>query len=160
MAFLGCSRQPAARQFHIEPAGYQINQSIPMPAWLLDFPSGKTHVPLMHELGIAESALNVALAEAKGAGASRVLRIVIRVGALSGVDPEALRFAFDAILPGTAAEGATVQIDSISAVAYCPDCQQDFTPDTHLFLECPLCSRLCATIKKGRELDLVRLEMI
>lgn len=114
----------------------------------------------MHELGIAESALALALAEAKKAGASRVRRIVIRVGALSGVDPEALNFAFVAILPGTAAEGATVQIDPVAAVAYCPDCQQDFTPDTDHFFECPTCGHLCATIKQGRELDLMRLEML
>ena len=92
---------------------------------------------LMHELGIAESALEVALAQATAAGATRVLRMVIRVGALSGVDPEALRFAFTAILPGTPAEGAAVQIDSVAAVAYCPDCRQDFVPDTRPLLRMP-----------------------
>lgn len=114
----------------------------------------------MHELGIAESALNVALTQAAAAGAKRVLSMVIRVGALSGVDPDALRFAFTAILPGTPAEGATVQIDSVAAVAYCPDCQQDFVPDTNHFFECPTCGRLSATVKQGRELDLVRLEIV
>jgi len=114
----------------------------------------------MHELGIAESALELALAQARSAGASRVLRMVIRVGALSGVDPEALGFAFTAILPGTAAEGANVQIDPVTAIAYCPACQKDFSPDTEHFFECPTCGQLCATVKQGRELDLVHLEMI
>lgn len=114
----------------------------------------------MHELGIAESALQLALERTRNEGASRVRRIVIRVGALSGVDPEALQFAFTAILPGTAAEGATVQIDPVAAVAYCQDCLEDFTPDTDHFFECPKCGRLCATLKQGRELDLVRLEML
>ena len=114
----------------------------------------------MHELGIAESALELALTQAHSAGASRVLRIVIRVGALSGVDAEALRFAFTVILPGTAAEGATLQIDPVAAIAYCPACQKDFSPDTDHFFECPTCGQLCATIKQGRELDLIRLEML
>jgi hydrogenase nickel incorporation protein HypA/HybF len=114
----------------------------------------------MHELGIAESALELALTRATEAGATRVLRIVIRVGALSGVDPEALRFAFTAIIPGTPAEGAALQIDPIAAVAYCPGCQKDFVPDTSHFFECPTCGRLSATVKQGRELDLVHLEMI
>jgi hydrogenase nickel incorporation protein HypA/HybF len=113
----------------------------------------------MHELGIAESALGVALEQARQAGATRVLRIVVRVGALSGVDPEALQFAFSAVLPGTAAEGAAVQIDAVPVVAYCPDCQRDFQPDAHLFLECPTCGRVCRTIKQGRELDLMQLEL-
>ena len=114
----------------------------------------------MHELGIAESALEVALARATAAGATRVLRMVIRVGSLSGVDPEALRFAFTAILPGTPADGATLQIDSVAAVAYCPDCQRDFVPDTSHFFECPGCGRLSSTVKQGRELDLVRIEIV
>jgi len=113
----------------------------------------------MHELGIAESALQLALERARQEGASRVLRMVIRVGALSGVDPEALRFAFTAILPGTAAEGAALQIDPVPAVAHCPDCGSDFVPDTDHVFECPTCGRLSGTVKQGRELDLVRLEM-
>ncbi len=114
----------------------------------------------MHELGIAESALQIALDRAKTEGASRVLRMVIRVGALSGVDPEALRFAFTVILPGTAADGADLQIDPVVALAHCPDCRKDFVPDTNHFFECPVCGRLCATVKQGRELDLVHLELI
>jgi len=114
----------------------------------------------MHELGIAESALEAALSHATDAGAKRVLRLVIRVGTLSGVDPEALRFAFTAILPGTPAEGAALQIDSVPAVAYCPGCQRDFVPDSSRFFECPVCHQLCSTVKQGRELDLVHLEMI
>jgi len=113
----------------------------------------------VHELGIAESALELALAQAKRAGAGRVELIVIRVGALSGVDPEALRFAFTAILPGSPAEGALLQIDPVPAVAYCPDCQQDFALAENFFLECPKCGRFNAVLKQGRELDLVRLEV-
>jgi len=114
----------------------------------------------MHELGIAESALRLALEKARSERATRVTRIVIRVGALSGVDRDSLKFAFTAILPGTPAEGATVQIDPVPAVAYCSDCRQDFTLEENFFLECPKCGRSNATIKQGRELDLVRLELI
>lgn len=113
----------------------------------------------MHELGIAESALQLALDRARAEGAARVTRIEIRVGALSGVDLEALQFAFTAILPGTAAEGAALQIDPVPAVAYCAACQQDFPLEEHFFCECPKCGRPSAVIKQGRELDLVRLEI-
>ncbi|HWZ93730.1 MAG TPA: hydrogenase maturation nickel metallochaperone HypA [Opitutaceae bacterium] len=113
----------------------------------------------MHELGIAESALQTALEQARLNQATRVQCMVIRVGALSGVDPEALRFAFEAILPGTAAEGAVLQIDPVPAVAYCPVCAKDFTTGTDHFFECPKCGHLCPTVKQGRELDLVRLEV-
>jgi hydrogenase nickel incorporation protein HypA/HybF len=113
----------------------------------------------MHELGIAESALRTALAEAQLAGAARVARIGVRVGAFSGVDAEALRFAFTAILPGTAAEGAALDIDPVAAVAHCPDCRLDFSPDADYLFECPKCGRVSTAIKQGRELELTRLEV-
>ena len=60
----------------------------------------------MHELSIMQSALNQALREARRAGAARVHQIRLRIGVLSGVVPDALQFAFEALTPGTAAEGA------------------------------------------------------
>ena len=113
----------------------------------------------MHELGIAESALEVALDQARARRAARVRRIVIRVGALSGVDQEALRFALAAILPGTAAEGSVLQIDPVPATAYCPACGRDFSPDTDHCFECPTCGGLSTELRQGRELDLVQLEL-
>jgi len=113
----------------------------------------------MHELSIATSALQQALEETRRAGASRVTRIGLRVGAISGVDAEALRFAFSAILPGTAAEGAVLDIDPVAAIATCPDCQRDFSAEADFIFACPACGRLSAAIRQGRELDLVRLEV-
>ena len=53
-----------------------------------------------------QSALDLALEQAQAAGAQRLLRVRLRIGALSGVVPEALTFAFEALTPGTLAEGA------------------------------------------------------
>ncbi len=113
----------------------------------------------MHELGIAQAALELVLTRAQQAGAARVERIVLRVGSLSGVDLEALRFAFTAILPGTPAADAMLQIDPVPAVAYCSHCQRDFPLEDNFFMECPHCGRPTAVLKQGRELDLVRLEV-
>ncbi len=60
----------------------------------------------MHELSIMQSALSLALDQARQAGAARVHTIRLRIGALSGVVPDALEFAFEALTPGTMAEGA------------------------------------------------------
>ncbi|HYG35135.1 MAG TPA: hydrogenase maturation nickel metallochaperone HypA, partial [Clostridia bacterium] len=64
----------------------------------------------MHELSIMDSALNLALDQARKAGAKRICGIRLRIGALSGVVPEALEFAFEALVTGTLAEGAKLSI--------------------------------------------------
>ena len=74
----------------------------------------------MHELSIMQSALSLALDQARQAGAARVHTIRLRIGALSGVVPDALEFAFEALTPGTLAEGAQLAIEPCArAVLVC-----------------------------------------
>lgn len=127
--------------------------------WALDIPQAERFAWSVHELSIATSALQQTLQAAHDAGASRVARIVLRVGAISGVEVEALRFAFSAILPGTAAESAELEICPVAARAHCASCQADFSPGSDLLFECPTCGRMSATITQGRELELTRLEI-
>ena len=113
----------------------------------------------MHELGIAQAALQHVLAQAERAGAARVGRIVLRIGELSGVDPDSLRFAFEAILPTSAAADAQLEIEAITAVARCRSCNLEYSPGPTALFECPHCRALGADILHGRELDLVRIDL-
>lgn len=113
----------------------------------------------MHELGIAEAALQQTLEHARGAGATRVTRIVLRVGEWSGVDADALEFALRAILPGTLAAGAGIEIERMAAAVRCPECARDFEPGPDPLFTCPSCQRPCTTVVRGRELALTRLEI-
>ena len=113
----------------------------------------------MHELGIATAALQQTLAQARRAGGTHVARIGLRIGELSGVDPEALRFALTTILPGTAAEGAAVDIESVAARAHCENCAEDFAPSLDAGFACPRCGHPAGALTRGRELELTRLEV-
>lgn len=113
----------------------------------------------MHELGIMESALGLVQRYAAENHACRVERVVLRIGTLSGVDPESLRFAFDVVSRGTPAEGAELEIESVPAVAYCAGCQREFPgTDRGFIFACPNCGDLCGEIRRGREIELGRLE--
>lgn len=69
----------------------------------------------MHEAGLMQTALDLAAAHARSAGATRIHRICLRVGELSGVVPEALEFAFQALSAGGPAEGAVLEIERVPA---------------------------------------------
>lgn len=114
----------------------------------------------MHELGIATEALEQALARAQEAGASRITCIGLRVGALSGVDPESLEFALEALLPGTPAAGAAVEIEAVGAAARCAACGRDFPAGIGNLFACPDCGQPGTDLTGGRELHLSRLEVI
>ncbi len=113
----------------------------------------------MHELGIMESALALALREARARQATRVHRIVLRIGALAGVEPDALRFAFDVATRGTVAADSTLEIVSVPARARCAACDDDFDVATGFIFSCPRCGRLSADLRQGRELELSRVVM-
>ncbi|KGF71845.1 hydrogenase nickel incorporation protein HypA [Neosynechococcus sphagnicola sy1] len=112
----------------------------------------------MHELGLLENTLELALGYAQQQGASQIHRLTLRVGQLSGVMPEALRFAFDVVVQGTIAANAELEIETIPAICYCPTCQQDFQPPDWIY-ECPDCHQLCTQLLQGRDLELVSLEV-
>ncbi len=114
----------------------------------------------MHELGIATEALEQALARAQEAGADRITCIGLRVGALSGVDPESLEFALEALLPGTPAAGAAIEIEPVEASARCPSCGREYAVGADFLLLCPDCGRPGTAFSGGRELHLSRIEVI
>ena len=105
-----------------------------------------------------ESALKLALDEAANAGARRLHTLRLRIGSLSGVVPDALQFAFEALTPGTAAEGAQLRIEEVPARFWCARCQQEFTADD-LFSDCPVCRTPSRDLRGGRELEIAALEI-
>lgn len=113
----------------------------------------------MHEVGIMESTLELAAAKAREQGASRIHRIVLRVGALSGVEPDALRFAFDAMAKSTPAAGAVLDLETVPACGRCPECDLEFKVDSGFIFTCPKCGRISGELSQGRELELARLEI-
>lgn len=113
----------------------------------------------MHEVGIMESTLDVVLRQAAQHRASRVHRIVLRIGELSGVEPEALRFAFDTVTARTLAAGAELVIDAVPARAWCATCAREFGAGRGFVFLCPVCGELSGDLRQGRELELARIEM-
>jgi hydrogenase nickel incorporation protein HypA/HybF len=73
----------------------------------------------MHELGIAQQLVEIASESARGA---RIVRVVVEVGKLAAVLPDALQFCFEAASAGTPAEGATLTIVEVPGVAICRSC--------------------------------------
>ena len=112
----------------------------------------------MHELSIMQSALDQVLEKARQAGASRVHAIRLRIGALSGVVPDALQFAFEALADGTPAQGAQLLIEDVPARFWCAACSHEFEA-TRMFAECPDCHRPSAELRAGREMELTSLEV-
>lgn len=106
-----------------------------------------------------ETAIEAVLAQAREQGATHVHRIVLRIGALAGVEPDALRFAFDAVARGTPAAGASLELETVPARGRCTDCDLEFEVDSDFIFTCPKCGRIAGELVQGRELELARIEL-
>jgi hydrogenase nickel incorporation protein HypA/HybF len=113
----------------------------------------------MHEMALTESMVEIALEEARKADAARVQRIVLDVGALSAVAPEAMMFCFSAVSAGTAAEGAELVIERVEGAGWCPDCEKT-VPISERFDPCPECGGYKVQITQGGELRIREMEVV
>lgn len=111
----------------------------------------------MHELSLAEMLLEPVLAIAEEHRAT-VTEVVVQAGALQQIVPESLRLAFAALTDGTAAAGATLTIEPVTARGRCRRCELEFDVDDLLWI-CPDCGLADVTTIAGNELTLVRLEL-
>ncbi|MCF6170105.1 MAG: hydrogenase maturation nickel metallochaperone HypA [Bacteroidales bacterium] len=105
----------------------------------------------MHEFSIALSIIEIAEDEAKKANANAVNELVLDVGALSGIEFEALETAMEMATRNTLLEKAEIKINKIKALAKCNDCLAEFEIE-NIFDSCPDCTGLFHEILSGKEL--------
>ena len=68
----------------------------------------------MHEMGIASSILEAVGRELRGYPGCRATKVLVRIGAFAGLDPESLRFCFGAIVKDTAFDPLELAIENAS----------------------------------------------
>ena len=113
----------------------------------------------MHELSIALGILDAAGAEmAKRDGAS-LRAIHVRLGPLSGVVGTALQSAYTLAREGSGFDHADLIVEEVPLIAYCDTCAAERALASPALLCCPVCGNATPAIVKGRELELVALEI-
>jgi hydrogenase nickel incorporation protein HypA/HybF len=113
----------------------------------------------MHEVSLAQSALELAVQTAKANDAKRIKSIDLTVGALAQVDPESLRFWMGVLAEGTPAEGADIRILEVAGEGECGKCGERFRVEPpHWSLICPKCDGP-GELKAGRELGVTSIEI-
>jgi hydrogenase nickel incorporation protein HypA/HybF len=112
----------------------------------------------MHEVGIVQSTLAMAERHARNAGGSAISSLLLRVGDMTGVVPEAIEHAFDVLKIGTLAENASLVIERVGGIGWCEGCSLEFSADGWIAI-CPRCAVPTGDLRSGLELELVSLEV-
>jgi hydrogenase nickel incorporation protein HypA/HybF len=116
----------------------------------------------MHELQITERILEVVLKHARGQDVSKVVRIHLRIGALSDLEDEWIQHYFDYLSRGTVAENAILAITRTGAVLCCKSCACSFEVKREELghARCPECGEAGLELIAGREYLIENMEVL
>ena len=109
----------------------------------------------MHELGITENIVAIALEYAEGLP---VKQVTLEIGQLSAVMPEAIRFCFDVCCRNTVLEGAILEIIEVPGLGRCRHCPTEMSL-TQPFGICDRCGSVELEIIQGKELKIKEMEV-
>jgi hydrogenase nickel incorporation protein HypA/HybF len=112
----------------------------------------------VHELSIALSMIDEIEEQRDKHGGALVEVVHMRLGVLSGVDAQALRFAYEMACEGTSLASSRLEIAIVSLLVFCPQCKATHTPEVQNIL-CPRCLTPEQEILEGRELEVRALEL-
>ena len=112
----------------------------------------------MHELSVCQGLMRQVDRIAAQNNATAVERIVLKVGALSGVEPDLLKHAFTIARQGTVAENAELEMQEGPVVVRCTLCGAAGEAAVNR-LVCPECSDWRVDVTEGEELLLLSLEI-
>ncbi len=111
----------------------------------------------MHEYSLIEALIGRVREEAERRGAVAVHGLSVRVGELSGVDPELFLTAYETFRQGTVCERARLSMRRIAASWSCPACGRAI--ERGAALRCPECREPARLDDGGDALTLDSIEM-
>lgn len=112
----------------------------------------------MHEMSIAHSLLDSVRTEALRFPEQHIEKVGVRIGALAGVEPDALRFCFEVLVKDSDLEPLELEIQYLSRRHECMVCGESFDA-AYEDTACPRCAAADSIFISGDELEIAYLEI-
>jgi hydrogenase nickel incorporation protein HypA/HybF len=109
----------------------------------------------VHEMSIALEVVERIASAGPPDGAGPAESVLLRVGELAGVVPDALDFSFSLACEGTPLAGAELVTEVVPGRAWCAPCDREWSTGMPPDLCCPACDGPSARLVSGRELQIV-----
>ena len=106
-----------------------------------------------------QSVMELSVGKLEEAGYKKVDSITLRIGGASGILADSLRFAFEALKPGTPLEEAMLHIEEVPVGGVCAGCGGSFSTPERFVFSCPMCGDSKIRLTQGRELDITGMEV-
>ncbi|MEW6442947.1 MAG: hydrogenase maturation nickel metallochaperone HypA [bacterium] len=112
----------------------------------------------MHELGIAQSIVDIVLRTVMQNGGGKIATVRIQAGEMRSIIADQLTFCFAFAAKDTPVEGARLEVEVLPIEALCEDCRQEFRVRGFRF-QCPECRGASVRVLRGQELRVKEIEL-
>lgn len=114
----------------------------------------------MHEMTLLSSVTQIIAEEMEQHGLTRLTRVTLRSGALAGLVPEAMRFAWEVLTDSGQFKGADLCVETVPVRLRCGECLCEFAPEEQVvFAACPVCgAQMGHKVLAGREVYIESIE--
>jgi hydrogenase nickel incorporation protein HypA/HybF len=112
----------------------------------------------MHEMSLAEGVLQLIEDSSRTQNFSRVKTVWLEIGQLAGVEVEAMKFCFEAVVNDSIAQGAELVIIELPGQAWCLHCAEVVNVKA-LFDACPKCGSHQVQVTGGNEMRVKELDV-
>ncbi len=112
----------------------------------------------MHEYSIVQSLLNSCEENAEQNNATKVIKVVVKIGVMSGVEPDLLQTAFDTFKENTICDNCEFIINIQAIVIKCNSCKKESTLSKNEY-NCPHCQSVDIEVLDGEDMYLMQLEL-
>ena len=112
----------------------------------------------MHEMGIANSVIEAVRREVSRYPGTVASKVGVRIGELTAIDADALRFCFEAMLHDSDLAGLQLEIEFCRRRHRCSGCGTEFVVEGYDF-QCPQCRSIQSECISGDQLELAYVEV-
>jgi hydrogenase nickel incorporation protein HypA/HybF len=111
----------------------------------------------MHEYSVTKALVDVCNSEAERNDIKSIARVRVTIGKFTGFAPDAVRFYFEYLSPGTRCAQAELLFREIPIRITCKECTKTSMIDDPVMV-CPVCGSTEIEITSGRELYVESIE--
>jgi hydrogenase nickel insertion protein HypA len=112
----------------------------------------------MHEYSVVQALLNQCEELAEQNSASKINKVICKIGVMSGIEIHLLQVAFDTFKEGTMCDSAEFIIHEQKLKLQCRECHAEFEVDEIRYY-CKECESLSVKVLDGEDMYLMSLEM-
>jgi len=112
----------------------------------------------MHEYSIVQSLLDSCEENARDNNANKVTKVVVKIGVMSGVEPDLLKTAFDTFKEASMCKNAEFVINIQPVIIKCSSCSEESILSKNEY-HCPKCHSTELDVLDGEDMYLMQLEL-